>query len=181
MKKLLKKRVLIPLAIVVALAIAAGAAYAAFSSTASTAAANVTTATNGLTLAESGWVGGLTNLLPAVDTNSFNSTYARSEIININNTSGYDFSSTVLTDALSANPGDIGSLLHVAIFDPSTDGAPFATWTVDQLQAGSQNLGVLTTGTTATIKLVVWLDSSAGPNYAGIIGPQLTFTLTGNQ
>ena len=106
MKRLLKKRYLIPLAAVVVLAIGGGVAAAVWSTTATSSAGGVYTATPGLTTGFYGspWALGTTYIYPGA---------TFTEVITLTNTGQVPFSSITMSDTLSANSPDIGQYLKL--------------------------------------------------------------------
>ncbi|HUK76240.1 MAG TPA: hypothetical protein VL117_01425 [Thermoleophilia bacterium] len=169
MKKLLKKRVLIPLIVIAVVAIGAAVAYAAFTSAPVTTSSNLTTATPGLLINQVNPAWNLTNLVPGT-------TYT--ETVQLKNSGSMTFNSLGLTDSLSNNAsgdaGDIGSLLYVTI----DGGNPIS---VDALASGVQISGTIVSGGYESVVLTLQLDSGADNSYAGYNFGNLSFTFTGNQ
>lgn len=165
MKRLLKKRVLIPLAIAVVVAIGAGVAYAAWTANASTPPVNVTTADPGLTIpAFTPWT--LSNLSPGA-------TY--SETFWVQNTGTADFSGVTLTDALSNNWNDFGAYLNLAV---SVNGTLYANTTVDGLASGLA-LGALSQSGQYYVTITLTVNDSVPQLYANGDFGNITFTVSG--
>ncbi len=174
MKKLLKKRVLIPLAVVVALAIGGAIAYAAFSTSASAGPYNVSTGTAGIQLSLVGPQWSLDGLVPASGPSSPN---AQSETIAVDNTGNMnlDMQLTATFANIQAQDGSyLGDVLDVQVVGPHN------SWSGSFNQLGSFDLGTWGQGT-ANVTITVWLNSGAGNAWQGWSGEPITFNFNGTQ
>ena len=184
MKRLLKKRVLIPLAVVVVVAIGASVAYAWLSADASVANNSVTAAAVGNFVLQGGPINA-TGLIPAKDpdpnevtghpTVDPNVTYPSSTFFALNNNTGF---SMLFYGWLSdgggstLDPADVG----VRIFlDPpvGVQGNPFGPGTFN---ATSTNGYVVFQGHLSDLwggqsYGQYYLSSSSGPNFTGVLTP----------
>jgi len=191
MKKLLKKRVLIPLCVAVAVAIAAGAAYAYFTSTASSSVTEYT-ATPGLSIAITPGQG-TTYLLPtAVLPSSLDPTHPTTtqsvdwETVAITNTANYpqDLSGTITTGNSTWD-----GVLHMAMWESVGNGygsellPPGSTLVLTETPMSWATLigaGGLAANATLTFKVAISLDSSADNSFASAT-PTIQFNAVGTQ
>jgi hypothetical protein len=174
MKRLLKKRVLIPLVVVVALAIGGAAAYAAFSASASTVPYNVSTGTATISLGLVGPEWSLANLVPASGPSSSN---AQTETIAVTNSgqTNLDMALTATFNNIQASDGSyLGDVLDLQIVGPHN------SWSGTFDQLNSFDLGTWGQGT-ANVTLTVWLNSGAGNAWQGWSGEPITFNFNGTQ
>ena len=174
------KKLIITLVVVAAL-VAGAVAYAAFTSTASTDTYYLSTGTSGLDVSAltdtDNW---LNDLMPAVTDNTMNDPEARHIEVAVLNAGEVDFGHVWLTDTLTSNPEDIGSVLHVEM--TNFLGQDLGVWTVDQIMGTPVDLGPLAQGVEGDIWIAIWLDAGAGNQYQDIsIDPGLTFNFEATQ
>ncbi len=193
MKRLLKKRVIIPLVIIVAVAIAASIAYAYFTSSASTAATEYT-ASPGIAISAAA-VGTQQYLVPAVAGTDFSlvpataadSSYVDWQDVTITNTANYAQNPW---GTITTGDGTWDGVLHIAIWE-SLGGSSYGSqltgpgWTLantESMQDWAALLGVggLAPGQSLTFRVAIWLDAGAGNNFAGAT-PAVNFHVAGFQ
>jgi hypothetical protein len=180
MKKLLKKRVLIPLAIVVALAIAAVSAYAAFSGSVATGnSAVATSAVPAITLNSQG-SGAIAltfaNIVPASGPSS-PTAVSQTVLVTGDPTMGLNVAMT------TSSPGWYGDSSVANDIQVQISGDPngVQTTTLWGLLNGSVPLGTWSPTGSANVTITMWLPANAGNGDAGQGASDVVFTFTGTQ
>ncbi len=179
MKKLLKKRILIPLAVAIAVAIAAGTAYALYTTSASTAANNVSSAAAPAALVLSSQTIDLSNLYPSDGTKATSQTWS---IYNSDQTAWeqVSLSATATGDFADTNYAKYIDVTVSATDQGSPDLATDLPWTgtLADLMNNQLALTTMLADSHMTVTISAWLDATATNAQAGKSGT-VTFTFNG--